>query len=423
MHSHYKKMARPSDKNKFLFLVCSHCPYDNLSSPNDHKLLIKIRRRTSSFKLHLVDNFSTRRHALHAPYIFSLQAKAKTKTYSRFSLTEPPFLRIRHQLLSWVLADEISTLHVLVFILHPSSMDSCDSNPIWEKAPEKIPGDFVVGASAVNFSGEDPRWPYLKRWTEQPPPSLPLTSNLVVPKVLVHPENKPELEMTVSPGHKPGKEYPSTYWVAATRGTTSPMKNENHDSSHPLALSEIQAEQPLENNFSNFGSVPASLTPPISIRVWKISLQISSVKSLESNLREPCPNHLSVATNWLVLSTGNQKVDKLVNSKLTLEAAKTSGSTTSVKQKESNLLLKDASQEYMWVVKMRAVCNLHRVTIYVYMDDITPKVTVPSHVLLQRVENQKQFVVGKFYHCSAPAGRQIHVVVTRIWGHEMLNLY
>ncbi|CAA7060779.1 unnamed protein product, partial [Microthlaspi erraticum] len=36
--------------------------------------------------------------------------------------------------------------------------------------------------------------------------------------------------------------------------------------------------------------------------------------------------------------------------------------------------------------------NLHRVTIPEYMDDGTPKVRIPSHVLLGGVENQKEYV-------------------------------
>ena len=92
------------------------------------------------------------------------------------------------------------------------------------------------------------------------------------------------------------------------------------------------------------------------------------------------------------------------------------GTSVSVRQDDSSLIIKAASQEYPWAAKMKSVCNLNKVTVHVYLEDGTPKVTVPSHVLLQGIENQKEFVVGQIYY--APPGGLVHVVVTRIWGKK-----
>lgn len=82
-------------------------------------------------------------------------------------------------------------------------------------------------------------------------------------------------------------------------------------------------------------------------------------------------------------------------------------------------ILKAHSKDYPWAAKMNpALRNLHRVTILDYMEDGTPKVKISSHVLLGGLENQKEFVVGQFYRCSAPSRGQIQAVATRIWGRK-----
>ncbi|XP_024009972.1 uncharacterized protein LOC18008705 [Eutrema salsugineum] len=66
--------------------------------------------------------------------------------------------------------------------------------------------------------------------------------------------------------------------------------------------------------------------------------------------------------------------------------------------------LKEHSKEYPWAAKMnQPMRNLHRVTILEFMEDGTPKIKIPSHVLLGGLENQKEFIVGQFYRCSAPS--------------------
>lgn len=41
---------------------------------------------------------------------------------------------------------------------------------------------------------------------------------------------------------------------------------------------------------------------------------------------------------------------------------------------------------------------------------------IPRDVLLEGLENQKEFVLGQFYRCSAPPNGLVQSVVNRIWG-------
>ncbi|KFK23726.1 hypothetical protein AALP_AAs55280U000100, partial [Arabis alpina] len=45
-------------------------------------------------------------------------------------------------------------------------------------------------------------------------------------------------------------------------------------------------------------------------------------------------------------------------------------------------------------------------------------VEIPNHVLMQGLENQKEYVIGQFYRCSLPSGGLIHAVANRIWGKK-----
>lgn len=54
--------------------------------------------------------------------------------------------------------------------------------------------------------------------------------------------------------------------------------------------------------------------------------------------------------------------------------------------------------------------NLYRATEPEYLEDGTPKVSIPKHVLLQGLENQKEYVLGQFNKCSPPPGGLQQVV-------------
>lgn len=71
--------------------------------------------------------------------------------------------------------------------------------------------------------------------------------------------------------------------------------------------------------------------------------------------------------------------------------------------------------EYPWAAKLDPTLhNLHQITAPTYLEDGNPMVQVPSHILLEGIENQKEFIVGQFYRCSALSRGQIHAVVTHI---------
>ncbi|KAG7579712.1 hypothetical protein ISN45_Aa03g038310 [Arabidopsis thaliana x Arabidopsis arenosa] len=83
----------------------------------------------------------------------------------------------------------------------------------------------------------------------------------------------------------------------------------------------------------------------------------------------------------------------------------------------------DSSEEdnlrFPWAAKMDpAARNLYRATSPEYLEDGTPKVTIPSHVMMQGLENQKEYVIGQFYRCSPPPGGLVHAVVNKIWGRK-----
>lgn len=62
--------------------------------------------------------------------------------------------------------------------------------------------------------------------------------------------------------------------------------------------------------------------------------------------------------------------------------------------------------------------NLHRVTVPEYMEDGTPKVTIPDHVLLHGLQNHREYVIGQFYRCLVPSGGLVYAVLNRIWGRK-----
>ncbi|CAA7054038.1 unnamed protein product [Microthlaspi erraticum] len=62
--------------------------------------------------------------------------------------------------------------------------------------------------------------------------------------------------------------------------------------------------------------------------------------------------------------------------------------------------------------------NLYRATEPEYLEDGTPKVMIPQHVLLQGLENQKEYILGQFYRCLPPPGGLIFAVFNKLWGRN-----
>ncbi|KAL0899277.1 hypothetical protein Bca101_083238 [Brassica carinata] len=80
-------------------------------------------------------------------------------------------------------------------------------------------------------------------------------------------------------------------------------------------------------------------------------------------------------------------------------------------------------KQFPWTARMNPKSrNLHRVTMPEYMEDGTPKVTIPNHVLLNGLQNQKEYVVGQFSHCLVPSGGLVHAILNKIWGRRCKHI-
>lgn len=66
---------------------------------------------------------------------------------------------------------------------------------------------------------------------------------------------------------------------------------------------------------------------------------------------------------------------------------------------------KEDALRFPWAARMNpASRNLFRATEPEYLEDGTPKVTIPTHVLQQGLANQREYILGQFYRCSPPPG-------------------
>ncbi|KAJ4869971.1 hypothetical protein Rs2_48432 [Raphanus sativus] len=80
---------------------------------------------------------------------------------------------------------------------------------------------------------------------------------------------------------------------------------------------------------------------------------------------------------------------------------------------------KEDNLRFPWAAKMNpALRNLYRATEPEYLEDGTPKVIVPTHVLLQGLENQSEYILGQFYRCAPPPGGMIYAVFNKLWGRS-----
>ncbi|KAG2286618.1 hypothetical protein Bca52824_046222 [Brassica carinata] len=221
----------------------------------------------------------------------------------------------------------------------------------------------------------DPRWPYLKKWlvTASPSPQLPRSvPPLLKSKTLEPEEDVPQPLMNSSCSPESGEEI-----ITSSKEMVSLIHNHSQMTvQDPKNAREgmIDPQQMLQPDSS---LSPATSSPSPSLGAWTIPLKMASFNSMGTD----------------------KKRQGAISIKLLGRLPY-----------EPSPFIKAASQEYPWAAKMKSVCNLNRVTFPEYLEDGTPKVTVSSHVLLQGIQNQKEYVVGQFYCCSAPAGGLIHAV-------------
>uniref|UniRef100_M4EUW1 DUF4283 domain-containing protein n=1 Tax=Brassica campestris TaxID=3711 RepID=M4EUW1_BRACM len=198
---------------------------------------------------------------------------------------------------------------------------------------------------------------------------------------------------------------PSVDMVLPTSGTP-PLATISGGS---FSASPKESDQPISTvTTSNAWSKPLSITQPSSAAT--VLMQTS--KELIADL--------SRETQWPSLSAANcapsrrrQPVARAINASRPSPHNSYSSSVTA----KVPLGICDNDPEYPWASKMeKSKRNLHKVTSPEFLEDGTPKVRIPRHVLLEGLENQKEFVIGQFYRCSAPASGLIQSVVSRIWG-------
>ncbi|KAG7640667.1 Zinc finger CCHC-type [Arabidopsis suecica] len=234
------------------------------------------------------------------------------------------------------------------------------------KETEVGPKVVVVDSSNVN-SVPDPRWPYLTRWTQNSPSPSP---SVISPSIsLVKP-------LTIG----------SSLKIARSSSLDFVNLTSSLDSTLPVTV-----EPPIEHvvsitslSYSTEVSLPTSALPPIVSATLDES--IAPIKLVSPTLKGAWAKQLKFTS-----SSASQQDVGGAPMQSHLEATK-----------EDNV-------RFPWAAKMDpAARNLYRATSPEFMEDGTPKVTIPSHVFLQGLVNQKEYVLGQFYRCSPPPGGLIH---------------
>ncbi|KAF8112001.1 hypothetical protein N665_0069s0028 [Sinapis alba] len=169
---------------------------------------------------------------------------------------------------------------------------------------------------------------------------------------------------------------------------------------------QLSSEVVLMSTHSSSVAITGSGNHTHSLGAWAKPLtclgepRIQSVTPLES-------------TNWPDLSSktmGRKKHHK--------EIAGTSTFPEDATRNTNSTFPTDKSR-FPWTARMNPISrNLHRVTMPEYMEDGTPKVTIPNHVLLHGLQNQKEYVIGQFLHCLVPSGGLVHAILNRLWGRK-----
>ncbi|CAA7042997.1 unnamed protein product [Microthlaspi erraticum] len=252
------------------------------------------------------------------------------------------------------------------------------------------------------------RWPYLNRWTEKS------TSASVSASVVEG--------FVANPSHSANKEDKSVVATApATKAATSQVEVDateidvlsprNRDStsecgkngkskvsnSAPL----VRKPEPLGNHQSRLGA-------------WAKPIKINSNSSLMDD----------------TICVGGE-VDSVISSPeawpaLTVHSLKKKGNVAAsrksfkdVTQAPQNSVGKEDNLRFPWAAKMNPSSrNLYRATEPEYLEDGTPKVMIPKHVLLKGLENQKEYILGQFYRCLPPPGGLIFAVFNKLWGRN-----
>ncbi|CAH8272527.1 unnamed protein product [Arabidopsis lyrata] len=263
---------------------------------------------------------------------------------------------------------------------------------VMSKPPESL---------GVAFSPPDPRWPHLNRWSQGSPSMNSPPSATTIP-LAAGVASSP-----ISPS------IPSTSFHAKVTAEphllppgSCPIKD------NPLA---IGASSPANSAIQSSKLAPiGSLVPASYVNI----LTLGSVDHVP-----PSPVGLLASGSPLVDTISPQQWPSLSEAQLAKgkRMAPVVEPTVGIPQaiEGSSPCLSDQRTRFPWAAKMNPLTrNLHRTTTPTFLEDGTPKVVIPDHVFLKGLENQKEFVLGQFYRCSAPPGGLINAVVNRIWGRK-----
>ncbi|CAL9247089.1 unnamed protein product [Arabidopsis halleri] len=250
---------------------------------------------------------------------------------------------------------------------------------------EDSPGGAVVPAGSP-----DPRWPLLNRWSQPSPTAKPpYLAKVGSPDGSSRKQLAVISPRVVSPRAKSPAIVPSPACAPSSAFVPSPDV-----STHTL--------QTLKPSSPTDLAATVKLVPPIDPVVPPITPVVPRVS--DSLVSPPLRGAWEKQLKFTTVSAAQQAESGVPISRPTQS------------QYDSS---KEDDMRFPWAAKMDpAARNMYRATSPEYMEDGTPKVTIPSHVLLQGLENQKEYVLGQFYRCNPPAGGLIHAVINRIWGRK-----
>uniref|UniRef100_A0A1J3CVJ4 DUF4283 domain-containing protein n=1 Tax=Noccaea caerulescens TaxID=107243 RepID=A0A1J3CVJ4_NOCCA len=306
-----------------------------------------------------------------------------------------------------------------------------DSSGVLPSQPASEIGAVDGASSEVKADASpDPRWPYLNRWSgsktsfaatidkihRSDPIETPAAVASPVAMISLEKEatalksNSPSGNVAAPLSQDPASNSPQT------NPTTDPLEAPAAVHESPVVPAAVQEASPV---------VPAIANLPTGIEAPPLQLT-------EPQLNPPSPPSLACpdpeqAANGDGQSQGNRNPSQPPSlkgawtKKLKFLPISVPGHSqqTHDQHAASNSGTAEDNVRFPWAAKMNPSSrNLYRAVEPEYLEDGTPKVTIPPHVLLQRLENQKEYVLGQFFRCSPPPGGLIYAVLNNLWGRK-----
>ncbi|ESQ38279.1 hypothetical protein EUTSA_v10029505mg [Eutrema salsugineum] len=255
----------------------------------------------------------------------------------------------------------------------------------------------------------NPRWPYLNRWTATcvsgSPRQIPLSPTAKSPQesqLPKPPHSNPAISLasnsSISNVSAPPSDLLSVVSVreviTAAKSTIEETREVEPIKLAPETIFAANLGKEVENKYVNHNR-----------SIQSTSLKGAWTKKL--NLSKASSSHLAPRISradpeiWPSLSASKTGQNQQARAPLVVQ---------------KSVAVED-NVRFPWAAKTNlASRNLYRATEPKFLEDGTPKVTIPPHVLLQGLENQKEYVLGQFYRCSPPSGGLIFAVFNKLLG-------